>query len=330
MTISSVNLNNADVLSLYQQLKQSLGEIETDVTAGDTARAQNSLNTYQTALSSISSVTGISGTGASVQIKSDLSALLSYVQSGDQAGAQTALTRLTQDQSAQTAAMSNFGSDLSNLLQSVQSADATGAQTAANAVASDLQAILGTSSSDAGSAVNTTASSASSNASSGQNSFLGNIDTLLKDVQSQDTAAAQTTAGSVEQDLETSVDGSYPPPSPLVDNTDARIAGLAQDLGSLLSAVSSGDMTSSQTAANAVKSDLEGLLNISQSNASGSIDVTASASSAASSGAGASTGETDAMQLANSLASSLISQNIASALAAYLQNHGSLDEITTL
>jgi hypothetical protein len=149
MSISGVN---GDTLgALLHQRRLDFKTLTSAVKAGDPNAAKAALQSYQQDVQAIDSAGG-SGGGTELgpfatKIKTDLSSLVSAVQSGSVADAQTALTAYQQDrhslrqgdagQPTDTAALIK---DLTSLITAIQSGDATGEQTSAAAAAKDLLA----------------------------------------------------------------------------------------------------------------------------------------------------------------------------------------------
>ena len=222
------------------------------VLSGDMTGAQNAATALQSALggpdsqsaSSTSPTTSASTTGSTSTTSgpgttqstflSDLNTLLTAVQSGDTATAQTAANTLVSDLKSQADSSQalppiqdnapghwggrggSFRSNLATLIQSVQSGDMTGAQSAATALQNEINGTASAAASASSTAAATTtatastssasasstSSTASTSGSSGtQSTFLADLESLLSAVQSGDATASQTAAGTVMDDL---------------------------------------------------------------------------------------------------------------------------------
>jgi hypothetical protein len=190
--------------------------------------------------------------------------------------------------------VANFWSDLVSLLEDTQSGDTTSAQTAAGAVADDLGSLAATL------AQGTTGpSDGTASTTSDAGSFLSDVGSLISAVQSGDITSAQSAADAVIQDLQSIA----PPPSAVSSGAATQpssdaLTTFINDLSTLLEATSSGDLTSAQSAATKVESDLQSLAQ--QSDAS---SATPASNTATSASTDSSTDPTDT--LANEVAQKL-------------------------
>jgi soluble cytochrome b562 len=240
MSISSLNTNNPNLLTLFQTSQQNLLEM-----ADGLAPLQ------------IPSSNTATGNGLSI----DMGSLAEELQADGIYAPQTGSSN----------SGSNFMSDLSQLMQGAQSGNTQTMQQAANSVVQDLQSIYGSS---------TSANSNASSSSSGMGQILSDLGNLVTAVQSGNTQTAQSTAQSLQQDLGNLSNGAASPTlnnlltaasSGDTPTAQAAVNALTNDLQSLYGSSNSSTPTSAASTQNASSSlgqffsNLSSLLSAAQS-----------------------------------------------------------------
>jgi hypothetical protein len=162
---------------------------------------------------------------------------------------------------ASSSADSSFGSDVQRFVQAVASGDTTTAQSLASSLKTRLSALDGSSNTSADASG---ANASSTDATSGGGAFLGDLKTLISDVQSGDTSSAQSLASS----MQTRMDNGPPPPpmdaaarssnaSSTSDTSDASsAASFVADLQIFLQALAKGGAIAPQSLASSLQTQL--------------------------------------------------------------------------
>jgi len=220
-----VSGSQSQLYQLLSQRNKSVQEMVDSIQQGSISTAQAALNQIQQTNKSLgvddntdASASGTTSVSAGLSpMKTDLTAMMSAVQSGDLTSAQTAWKQMQSDMasgsmpppppgpppSSGTSTDSTSGDsdtatdDLSKLLDAVKSGDTDAMKTSATAFAQDLQNILGTSSTSS-------TASTSTDASSTGNPILDDLNALVQAAQSGDTNAAQTAQQKLQSDMQAS------------------------------------------------------------------------------------------------------------------------------
>jgi len=218
-----VSGSQSQLYQLLSQRNKSVQEMVDSIQQGSISTAQAALNQIQQTNKSLgvddntdASTSGTTSVSAGLSpMKTDLTAMMSAVQSGDLTSAQTAWKQMQSDMASgsmpppppgpppswgtrtdSTSSDSDTATDdLSKLLDAVKSGDTDAMKTSATAFAKDLQNILGTSSTRS-------ATSTSTDASSTGNPILDDLNTLVQAAQSGDTNAAQTAQQKLQSDMQ--------------------------------------------------------------------------------------------------------------------------------
>jgi ribosomal protein S20 len=221
MAVDALGSNSSSsTLELLKELREAKKAMEASVQSGDIQGAQQNLATIQRDTQTLQAGRGTSdgpqeGNPYRSVLKTDLSNLMSAVQSGDIGSAQSALETFQQDKQAifgpaPNDAAANAGSatgnpfldDLKALLTSAVSGDSSGVEKAATALQKDLQ-----SASVDGTAGSTQPADTASASGHSQNPFVTDLNALIDAAQSKDTAGMQRAAKDLAKDIQSAVGG---------------------------------------------------------------------------------------------------------------------------
>jgi len=160
MSISGISSSTSVYQNQFQQTTKDFTSLQTDLSSGDLAGAQQAYTALTQDLQNINQTQSGQQSGGNNQIGNDLAAVGSALQSGDLTGAQSAFATLTQDlqsaaqggqqtyrghghhhhrhEGSSQSAGTTFGSDLAALGSALQSGNLTGAQSAFATLMQDL------------------------------------------------------------------------------------------------------------------------------------------------------------------------------------------------
>ena len=220
-----VSGSQSQLYQLLSQRNKSVQEMVDSIQQGSISTAQAALSQIQQTNKSLgvddntdASTSGTTSVSAGLSpMKTDLTAMMQAVQSGDLTSAQTAWKQMQSDMASgsmpppppgpppssgtstdSTSSDSDTATDdLSKLLDAVKSGDTDAMKTSATAFAKDLQNILGTSSTSS-----TASTSTSTDVSSTGNPILDDLNALVQAAQSGDTNAAQTAQQKLHSDMQ--------------------------------------------------------------------------------------------------------------------------------
>ena len=264
MSVQSLS-SNAPILDLFKQRRDAMQSMESAVQSGDLTTAQQSLSQVQAATQTLqggqnqqSPSDGAPNNPYASTLKADLTSLMSAVQSGDLAGAQSALQQFQTDKgnapwmSNATQSQSQNGSNPSSA-PSFLEALAKGSQSGASGLATFLQADAVPPS-----------GGASNSGTTGSNSFITDFTSLLSALSSGNTSGAASSAATLQNDLQ-SLLGSTSSPTAASGPSAGNSSSFLTDLQSLIGAAQSSNTAGAQQAAGNLASDLQnaiiGLIN---------------------------------------------------------------------
>jgi hypothetical protein len=219
MAVDALGSNSSSsTLELLKELREARKAMEASVQSGDMQGAQQNLATIQRDTQTLQASRGTPDGSQDNNpyrsvLKTDLSNLMSAVQSGDIGTAQSALATFQQDKQAMFGPPPNdaatdtsgttgnpFLDDLKALLTSAVSGDSSGVEKAATALQKDLQ-----SASVEGTASSTQPADGASASDQSQNPFVTDLNALIDAAQSKDTAGMQRAAKDLAKDIQSAV-----------------------------------------------------------------------------------------------------------------------------